>query len=63
VSPWKGEKYPRVQLLAIEEILAGKDVERPRLEDRTFKKAQEPIGQEGQKDLFGHLEPDEGAAA
>lgn len=40
-SPWDGEKYPRIQLLTVGEILAGKAVQRPRVtgSDRTYKQA------------------------
>jgi hypothetical protein len=32
-------KYPRIQILTIEELLEGKQVAHPRLLDATFKKA------------------------
>jgi hypothetical protein len=34
-----GDEYPRIQLLSIEKLLAGKRVEYPRLLDVTYKKA------------------------
>ena len=33
------DKYPRIQILTIEDLLAGKQVAHPRLLDATFKKA------------------------
>jgi hypothetical protein len=53
------DKYPRIQLLSIEELLAGKRVEYPRLLDVTYKKAPRvrekqavpmdlPLGDEGE---------------
>ena len=47
-SPW-GKKYPRLQLLSIEALLSGRDVDYPRAADMTFKKAQpveSDVGQE-----------------
>jgi DNA modification methylase len=40
-SPWNKEKYPRLQLLTVEELLAGKGIDYPRLTagDRTYKQA------------------------
>ena len=39
-SPW-GTKHPRLQLLTIEDLLAGKKVDMPPTRDeRTFKKAE-----------------------
>ena len=38
-SPW-GKKYSRLQLLSIEALLSGRDVDYPRAADMTFKKAQ-----------------------
>ena len=32
-------KFPRMQILTIEEMLAGKDIDRPRLLETTFKQA------------------------
>ena len=37
--PGLEDKYPRIQILTIEELLAGKQVAHPRLLDATFKKA------------------------
>ena len=37
--PGLADKFPRIQLLSIEELLAGKSLEYPRLLDATFKKA------------------------
>lgn len=37
--PGINEKYPRLQILTIEHLLAGKAVQRPRLLDLTFKRA------------------------
>jgi len=38
-SPW-GTKHPKVQVLTVQEILAGKQVDMPPTQDhRTFKKA------------------------
>jgi site-specific DNA-methyltransferase (adenine-specific) len=37
--PGLQDKYPRIQILTIEELLAGKQVAHPRLLDATFKKA------------------------
>lgn len=34
------ERFPRIQILTVEEILAGKTIQYPRLADATFKKAQ-----------------------
>ena len=39
-SPAWGKKYPRLQLLSIEALLSGRDVDYPRAADMTFKKAQ-----------------------
>ncbi len=38
-SPGLQDKYPRIQILTIEDLLAGKQVAHPRLLDATFKKA------------------------
>ena len=38
-SPW-GKKYPRLQLLSIEALLSGQDVDYPRTANMTFKRAQ-----------------------
>ncbi|MGO9087791.1 MAG: DNA methyltransferase [Terriglobales bacterium] len=38
-QPYMGEKYPRLQILHIAELLAGKKIEYPRLLDATFKRA------------------------
>ena len=37
--PGLADKYPRIQLLSIEDLLGGKKIEYPRLLDVTFKKA------------------------
>ena len=37
--PGLQDKYPRIQILTVEELLAGKQVAHPRLLDATFKKA------------------------
>jgi site-specific DNA-methyltransferase (adenine-specific) len=37
--PGLQDKYPRIQILTIEDLLAGKQVAHPRLLDATFKKA------------------------
>lgn len=37
--PGLQDKYPRIQILTIEDPLAGKQVAHPRLLDATFKKA------------------------
>lgn len=39
-SPWDNHKYPRIQLLTIEQLLAGDTIKAPQTKDvRTFKKA------------------------
>ena len=38
-SPW-GKKYPRLQLLSVEALLSGRDVDYPRATNITFKRAQ-----------------------
>ena len=38
-SPW-GKKYPRLQLLSVEVLLSGRDVDYPRATNMTFKRAQ-----------------------
>jgi site-specific DNA-methyltransferase (adenine-specific) len=52
--PGLTDKYPRLQILSVAELLAGKKIEYPRLLDVTFKKAprarkaaeeQMPLGQ------------------
>ena len=47
-SPW-GKKYPRLQLLSIEALLSGRDVDYPRAADMTFKKAQPVESDVGRK--------------
>ena len=39
-SPWNGERYPRLQIRTVAELLAGTGIEYPALTggDRTFKK-------------------------
>ena len=37
--PGLADKFPRIQLLSIEDVLAGKRLEYPRLLDLTYKKA------------------------
>jgi len=37
--PGLADKFPRIQLLSVEELLAGKRLEYPRLLDVTYKKA------------------------
>lgn len=54
-SPWDGEKYPRIQLLTVGEILAGNAVQRPRVTgaDRTYKQAPKHVRKVAeQKDVF-----------
>ncbi len=38
-QPYMGEKYPRLQILSIAELLAGKQMGYPHLLDVTYKKA------------------------
>jgi hypothetical protein len=40
-SPGWGKKYPRIQILTVAELLAGRDIEMPplRLVSQTFRKA------------------------
>ena len=55
--PGLQDKYPRIQILTIEELLAGKQVEHPRLLDATFKKAPKARkAAEEQMPLGGELE-------
>ena len=47
-SPW-GKKYPRLQLLSIEALLSGRDVDYPRAANMTFKKAHSVEPDSGRK--------------
>ena len=53
-----GKKYPKVQLLTIAELLAGKKIDMPpiRQVDKTFKKAARHKGQEGKQLSMEDLE-------
>ncbi|MGH9510843.1 MAG: site-specific DNA-methyltransferase [Terriglobales bacterium] len=60
-QPYMGEKYPRLQILSIPELLSGKKIDYPRMLDVTFKKApksrsaaeeQIPLGDAGIDDPF-----------
>ncbi len=46
ISPWGNKKYPRLQILTIEELLSGKRIEMPPLRqvNTTFKKARRAKG-------------------
>jgi len=44
------EKFPRIQILSVEEILAGKTIQYPRLADATFKKARRRYKEELEQD-------------
>jgi site-specific DNA-methyltransferase (adenine-specific) len=47
------EQYPRLQILTIAELLAGKQLRYPRLRDDTFKKAErQNKGETSQTGLF-----------
>lgn len=48
-SPSWGKKYPRLQLLSIEALLSGQDVDYPRAANMTFKKAQPVESDAGRK--------------
>jgi hypothetical protein len=56
------DRYPRLQILTIEELLAGKRVEYPRLLEVTFKKAPKSRPTPEKKTLlpFDPAEEDEG---
>ncbi len=57
-SPW-GTRHPRVQILTIEDILAGKQVDLPPSQDfRTFKKAPKATGKAKAKAKAKKLRPD-----
>jgi site-specific DNA-methyltransferase (adenine-specific) len=60
--PGLEDRYPRIQILAIEELLAGKRVEYPRLLEVTFKKAPKARPAEEKKPAlpFDRPEDDEG---
>ena len=59
--PGLEDRYPRIQILTIEELLAGKGVAYPRLLEVTFKKAPKAKGAAEQKWHlpFAQTEPDE----
>jgi len=44
------EKFPRIQILSVEDILAGRTIQYPRLADATFKKAQRRYKEELEQD-------------
>ena len=48
-SPAWGKKYPRLQLLSIEALLSGQDVDYPRAANMTFKRAQPVESDTGRK--------------
>ncbi len=52
-SPWNGQKYPRLQLRTVEELLGGKGVDYPMIGggDRTFKRAQPRLAKPDQPSL------------
>ena len=52
-----GKKYPKIQLLTIAELLAGKKIEMPpiRQVDKTFKKAVRHKGPEGEQLEMGEI--------
>ncbi len=56
------DRYPRLQILTIEELLAGKRVEYPRLLEVTFKKAPKarPAAEKKGQLQFDSAEDDEG---
>lgn len=60
--PGLEDRYPRIQILTIEELLAGKRVEYPRLLEVTFKKAPRARAVAEKKALlpFEAVEDDEG---
>jgi site-specific DNA-methyltransferase (adenine-specific) len=60
--PGLEDRYPRIQILTIEELLAGKRVEYPRLLEVTFKKAPKARPAEEKKTAlpFDPPEDDEG---
>jgi hypothetical protein len=52
VSPWLFEdKFPRLQILTIEQLLAGASVRYPRLLEATFKKAPKAKAAKAQQQL------------
>jgi capsule polysaccharide export protein KpsC/LpsZ len=58
--PGLTDKYPRIQILSIAELLAGKKIEYPRYAlDATFKKAPRARGAAAEQIRLGELE-DEG---
>jgi len=60
--PGLEDRYPRIQILTIEELLSGKRVEYPRLLEVTFKKAPTARPAEEKKTQlpFDSVEDDEG---
>lgn len=60
--PGLEDRYPRIQILTIEELLAGKRVEYPRLLEVTFKKAPKarPAAEKKGQLLFEPVDDDEG---
>lgn len=60
--PGLEDRYPRIQILTIEELLAGKRVEYPRLLEVTFKKAPKarPAAEKKGQLQFEPVEDDEG---
>ncbi|PYV69348.1 MAG: hypothetical protein DMG97_22155 [Acidobacteria bacterium] len=59
--PGLTNKYPRLQILSIAELLAGKQIEYPRMLDVTYKKAPKARkAAEGQIPLTGAEVEDEG---
>jgi len=60
--PGLEDRYPRIQILTIEQLLAGKRVEYPRLLDVTHKKAPRvrPVAEKKTPLPFDSVEDDEG---
>lgn len=60
--PGLEDRYPRIQILTIEELLAGKRVEYPRLLEVTFKKAPKarPAAEKKGQLQFEPVDDDEG---
>ena len=46
-------KFPRIQILTIEEILAGKTVQMPQTLERTFKQAEKVIEEKKDQGMLG----------
>lgn len=46
-------KFPRIQILTIEEILAGKTVQMPQIIDRTFKQAGKVAAENDDQAMLG----------